>query len=302
MGKPSRMWPVAAVLMLSASACGQGSQAEGGSQGQRTAPAGAGEQVRAKDFASSRFGDSTDIDHRWYPLPAGKRLDYRGSSLEDGKRLHHAVTFIVTDLTKVVDGVKVRVIWERDYTDGDLVETELAMFAQDKDGNIWHLGQYPEELEGGKIVATPAWVHGVKGASAGVTIPAHPTVGNPAFAQGFAPPPINWVDHGRVHKTGQRTCVPEGCYSDVVVVEEFETGLPQAFQDKFYAPGVGVVRVGWRGKNDESKEVLELVDARMLTAKEMAEARVGALAQEDRAYRLSKNVWGTTPRSELARE
>ena len=66
------------------------------------------------------------------------------------------------------------------------------------------------------------------------------------------------------------------------------------------APGVGVVRVGWRGKNDESKEVLELVDFRRLSPEELAEVREDALALEDRAYRISADVFGQTPRSETA--
>lgn len=208
------------------------------------------------------------------------------------------MTIIVTDLTKVIDGVENVVVWERDYTDGELVETELALFAQDKDGNIWHMGEYPEEWEEGEFVIAPAWVHGLAGATAGITIPAQPTEGTPGYAQGYAPPPINWVDHGRVHEAGAKTCVPEDCYADVVVIEEYEPDIPQAFQDKYYAPGVGVVRVGWRGKNDESKEVLELVDFRTLDDEEMADVRADALALEERAYRISQDVWAKTPRAQ----
>lgn len=289
------VWPAAAVLVLLGSSACTGSEADpppGGGAGTST------EWVSAEDYRPSRFEDSADVDHRWYPLRPGTRSDYRGSSIEEGERLHHGVTIIVTDLTKVIDGVRNVVVWERDYTDGELVETELALFAQDRDGNIWHMGEYPEEWEDGEFDKAPAWVHGTAGATAGITIPGSPREGTPGYAQGFAPPPISWVDRGRVHRTGHRTCVPEGCYDDVVVIEEFERTIPNAFQDKFYAPGTGVVRVGWRGKNDESKEVLELVDFRRLSAEEMAEVRADALALERRAYRISKDVWGTTSPAE----
>ena len=248
----------------------------------------------ANDYRASRFGDSADVNHRWYPLRPGQRLDYRGSSVEDGERLQHAVTIIVTDLVKEIDGVENVVVWERDYTNGELVETELALFAQDEQGHIWHMGEYPEEWEEGEFVTAPAWVHGLEGARAGVTIPAEPTEGTPGYPQGYAPPPVSWVDRGKVHRTGQETCVPAGCYADVVVIEEFERTIPDAYQDKYYAPGVGVVRVGWRGKNDESKEVLELVDSRTLSPAELAEVRRDALALEERAYRISKHVWAET--------
>jgi hypothetical protein len=102
------------------------------------------------------------------------------------------------------------------------------------------------------------------------------------------------VDRGRVYETGGRTCVPAACYEDVVVIEEFETGVPEAFQDKYYAPGVGVVRVGWRGAKDDTKEVLELVRVTRLTAKQMARIRTEAMEQERRAYSRSKDAWGRT--------
>ncbi|MEV7907643.1 hypothetical protein [Streptomyces anulatus] len=50
------------------------------------------------------------------------------------------------------------VAWDRDYSDGKLVETELAFFAQDDDGNVWHFGQYPEVHENGRLVEAPAWL------------------------------------------------------------------------------------------------------------------------------------------------
>lgn len=256
--------------------------------------------VSAEDYSPERFADdSAQVQHRWFPLRPGTRLDYRGSSLEDGERLYHGVTIIVTDLTKVIDGVRNVVVWERDYTDGELVETELALFAQDRDGHIWHMGEYPEEWEDGVFVQAPTWIHGVAGATAGITIPAAPKEGTSDFAQGFAPPPVSWADRGRVYRTGQETCVPAACYDDVVVVEEFERDIPDAFQDKFYAPGVGVVRVGWRGAADESKEELELLEHRELSPQEMAEVRADALALEARAYEISPDVYGATPPAEV---
>jgi hypothetical protein len=57
---------------------------------------------------------------------------------------------------------------------------------------------------------------------------------------------------------------------------------------------VGVVRVGWRGDADESKEVLELVRFTRLTPARLAALRAEALELEARAYTTSKDVWGRT--------
>ena len=82
---------------------------------------------------------------------------------------------------------------------------------------------------------------------------------NAKLRPGYAPPPINWVDRGRVYEVGQKTCVPVDCYDEVLVIEEFERNKPGAYQLKYYAPGVGDIRVGWRGPEEEEKRGLELV-------------------------------------------
>lgn len=286
----SKLLALVAALAVGTVACSGG----GGASSRDGVRQQSGSRPSASAFSPSLFTDPSRVDNRWYPLRPGTRLVYEGSALEEGKRLEHGVDIIVTDLTKVVAGVRNVVVWERDYEEGTLVEAELALFAQDRDGNVWHTGEYPEEYDQGRVVKTPAWVQGVNGASAGITIPGRPRAGTPDFAEGYAPPPVSWADRGKVYRTGTSTCVPAGCYHDVVVVAEFERSLPDAFQDKYYAPGVGVVRVGWRGANDDSKEVLTLVSVATLDHAQLARARTAALEMEDRAHRLSSDVWGRT--------
>jgi hypothetical protein len=289
---------VFAVLVVTVTACGQveSDGSAGSRQPSKDKPA---QVTSADDYDPGLFKGAAEVENKWFPLRPGTRLFYRGSSLDEGERVDHAADMIVTDLVKTIDGVPNVVIWERDYTEDELEEAELAFFAADKDGNVWHMGEYPEEYEDGEIVKTPAWIHGVKGATAGIVIPGQPRVGTPDYAQGYAPRPVNWVDRGRVYKTGQQVCAPVGCYDDVVVIEEFEAGLPEAFQDKHYAPGVGVVRVSWRGAKDKDKEVLKLITAEQLTSAEIADARASALEIEERAYRVKKGVYGGTPPAEV---
>lgn len=250
--------------------------------------------IGAKDFDPRTFDRSTIIDNKWFPLRPGAQLVFVGSSREEGKRVGHREVFTVTDLTKVVDGVRTVVIWDRDYSGGRLVESELTFFAQDNHGNVWHLGQYPEEYENGTFVGAPTWLAGMKGARAGIVMRSRPRPGTPSYSQGFAPPPINWVDHAAIYKTGIRTCVPVRCYDGVLVTREFETGKPQAFQLKYYARGVGNVRVGWAGARDQDREVLVLVAARHLSARGVARVRAKAIALEQHAYQVSKDVYART--------
>jgi hypothetical protein len=252
----------------------------------------------ASDFKRAKFDkSSTHITNKYFPLKPGTQLTYKGSAIPEGEKTRSTrrVVSTVTDLGKWIDGVRTLVIWDRDYTAGKLGESELAFFAQDKAGNVWLLGEYPEEYENGKFAEAPTWISGQKRAHAGIAMLANPKLGSPDYAQGFAPPPVEFKDRAKVYKKGQKTCVPVKCYRNVLVIEEFEKGVPGVFHLKYYAPKVGLVRVGWRGANEEEKETLALVKRQQLSSKELANARKTALKLDKRAYKRSGDVYSKTP-------
>ena len=250
----------------------------------------------AKDFERASFEDSTHIDNKWLPFTPGTQFVYEGAATIEGEgRQPRRVVTTVTDLTKMIGGVRVLVISEKDYTAGQLSEPELAFFAQDDAGNVWLVGEYPEEYENGKFDKAPAWINGQKGARAGITMLADPQVGTPDYAQGFAPPPVEFTDRGEVYKTDQKTCVPVDCYENVLVTEEFNPDEPDAYQLKYYAPGVGNIRVGWRGKKETEKETLKLTDYQQLSPEALAKVRKDAKEMDQRAYERSEAYKGTQP-------
>src|SRR5262249_33897196 len=163
------------------------------------------------------------------------------------------------DMFKVVHGVPSLVIWDVDLSDGEVAESELAFFAQDDDRNVWNTGEYPEEFEDGVFAGAPStWITGKNGAEAGIHMPAPPQVGLPEYLQGFAPD-IDFLDCAKIVQTGRNgVCVPVGCFDDVLVTDERSPLDPDSgLQRKFYAPGVGVVKIEPVG--DPEGETLVLV-------------------------------------------
>jgi hypothetical protein len=282
------------VLALTLGACGsQDDQGGGGAAATQTTTA---VKVAVEgDFDPGRFSDPVTIDNQWFPLKPGTQLTWEGSALDGKDKIARKVVFTVTDLTKTIGGVRTVVGWDRDYNDGELVEPELVFFAQDDDGNVWTLGQYPEEYEDGKLVATPAWLAGFEGAKAGLVMRTAPATGTADYSQGLGPK-VEYADRAKVRMVNERTCVPAGCYEDVLVTEEWDTADPKARQLKYYASGVGNVRVGWAGRDEE--EILELTRVAQLGPAALAEVRRDVLKLERRAYKLSKNMFGRTPPAE----
>jgi hypothetical protein len=224
----------------------------------------------------------------------GTRWVHEGTAIdEEGNEYTHSIEFTITDLTKEIGGVRTVVAWIVDYTgDEEIVEKEIAFYAQDDDGNVWYFGEYPEEYENGEFVKASPWIHGLEDARAGIKMMAEPQLGIPSYFQGWGPA-VEWSDYGQVDQIGQETCVPVDCYKDVLVIAESSQGETGAFQLKYYARDVGEVRVGWKGA-DASREALELVEHEQLAPDALAEVHTDALEVEKHAYEISKDVYAAT--------
>lgn len=73
----------------------------------------------------------------------------------------------------------------------------MDSFAQDLDGNVWHIGERAEVFDEDGLVGGKSWFVGAPvGANAGIQTEVELAVGNPAFSQSFAP--------GSVRQTGLR--------------------------------------------------------------------------------------------------
>jgi hypothetical protein len=246
-----------------------------------------------EDFDPENFSDPTDINNEWLPLKPGTQYVYEGTTFDEGEVLEHRVVITVTDLTKIINNIPTVVTWDLDYSDGELVEAELAFYAQDDDGNVWRMGEYPEEYEEGKFIGADCWISGIEGSIAGISMLSKPFVGAPGYSQGWAPS-VDFTDRGKVDQMGIEDCVPVDCYEDVLVISETSASEPDAEQLKYFARGVGNIRVGWRGEGEQTQENLELVELSELVLYGMDEARSAALELEEHAYEVSGKVYGLT--------
>ncbi len=242
---------------------------------------------------TGRFSHPTRITSRWFPLQPGTQFTYDGTVTDDTGSHKHRVIFTVTDVVKVINGVKTRAIWDQDINDGKLTEAELAFFAQDDAGNVWTMGEYPEEYEAGRFAGAPStWISGVAKAKAGILVPGHPVPGTPSFVQGRAPS-IDFYDIGKVVADEVRICVRSGCYCHTVVIDESSPTAPEhGHQQKYYAPGVGLVDI--KANSGDAREDLQLTSVRHLGAKALAAASAQALRLDRRAYRYAAAMYRTT--------
>jgi hypothetical protein len=263
-------------------------------------PAGAGgphRPVTHEDFDAATFDTGAAIDNQWTPFVPGTQFVLEGTADRGEGVTVHRVTLTVTDLTKEVNGVQTRVLHDVDESDGVVAEAELAFQAQDDDGNVWLMGEYPEEFADGVFEGAPnTWVSGVDDALAGVAMRADPRPHTSSYFQALIES-IEFGDVAEVVGFRKKVCVAVGCFKNVLVIRETNSFAPdEGFQLKFYAAGVGNIRVEFVGGAEQ--EVLELVEVKVLSPKELKEVREAALRLDRRAYKKAADIYRDTPPAE----
>jgi hypothetical protein len=173
------------------------------------------------------------IDNPYWPMALGSKWTYR----EDEQR----VEVTVTGRTKEILGITATVVHDLVTEDGVLVEDTYDWYAQDKDGNIWYLGEDTKEYENGKVKSTEgSWEAGVDGAEAGILLPGEPEVGlryRQEYYEGEA------EDAGEILSLDEKAEVPFGSFDAVLMTKDTTPLEPDVLEHKFYAKGVGPVLV-----------------------------------------------------------
>lgn len=247
-------------------------------------------------FDRSLFSNPTYIDNPYSPLRPGLQYTLEGRANRGGGALPHRVVFTVTDVTKEIYGINTVVLWDVDYNEGALAEEELAFFAQDDLGTIWSFGEYPEEFDftSGEFQGAPnTWIVGFDGAQPGTFLLGDLRRGKGYYSQGYAPS-VEFLDCATVLTTDTKTCVPVGCYTDVLLVDELGPFDPQGgHQRKYYARGVGNIKIGAVG--DPEAETLVMVERRQLGPTELAAARQATLRLDARGFQFNDIYAQTIP-------
>ena len=196
-------------------------------------------------------GNALPIDNQYWPLVPGTTFIYEGET-EDGLETNEV---LVTSETKEILGVTCTVVLDRVWVDGELAEETLDWYAQDKAGNIWYFGEDSKDYEGGVVVSTEgSWEAGVDGAKPGIVMLADPHPGD-SYRQEYYEGEAE--DMGKVLRLNASASVPFGDFAQCLVTKEWTTLEPGVVEQKYYAPGVGLVLVReLRGKTIN----IELVD------------------------------------------
>lgn len=180
---------------------------------------------------------TTEIDNPYWPMAVGSKWVYRETDAEGNEQ---RVEVTVTDRTKrIANGVEARVVHDVVTEDGIPVEVTDDWYAQDRNRNIWYLGEATTEYENGKPKSTEgSFEAGKDGAQAGIIMPAAPKAGM-KFRQEYLKGEAE--DRGEVLSIDEQVQVPFGHFTKVLMTKDTNPLEPKVLEYKWYARGVGPV-------------------------------------------------------------
>lgn len=269
------------VLCLLLAGCGGGTQA----------PAAKTTTFTTTHFDPHTFGASVTRPNTWWPLIPGRQWVRDGTTLVGHRPVPHRIIATVTNLWRVVAGVRAVAVLDQDIDTGQISQESLDYLAQDRQGNVWVVGAYTELYDGGRFVTSQdGWLAGVGGAQAGILMPADSLTRTTPWS--IARPPSADVDVAEVVKRGTSLCVPYGCFKNVLVIREGKATRPDN-EFKYYAPGVGLIFNLPRSMSVH-KDHEAVVNVTQLSPRGLAEMSAEALKLDTHARTTKPSVFGRT--------
>jgi hypothetical protein len=178
---------------------------------------------------------TADVDNTWFPLPPGTTWTYRRYTAE-GSDL---VVATALPVTRRVAGVATRPVRWVAVRGGRTTPLAVRWYAQDAAGNVWWFGQRLTPPGAGlDALATRSWLAGRDGALAGLTMAAHPRMGD-----GY----VNAYQRGVVERRSTvlslraTASLPDRTYRSTVLTRDVSRIDPIHVDRSYYAPGVGLV-------------------------------------------------------------
>lgn len=195
-----------------------------------------------------RFTKTFDVDKKnlvptgrnpFFILEPGYTLMLAGK--DEGENA--TVEIKVLDETREIDGVETRVVRETEKVDDEVVEVSMNFFAIDKTSNsVFFFGEDVDIFEDGKVVDHEgAWRSGEDGAKFGLIMPGIQLLGARYF-QEMAPDVA--LDQAETVGISETVETPAGTFKNSLKTLETTPLEPEISENKFYAPGIGIIQDG----------------------------------------------------------
>ncbi len=189
-----------------------------------------------KNFPKEPYKNTGSNPH--FILEPGYVLKLAGN--DEGEQVK--LTIKVTNQTELVDGVRTRVVEERETVDGELLEISRNFFVLgQRTNNAYYFGEDVRFFDGRANPTEGSWRSGVDGAKYGQQMPAKAREGQRYYQEVAPGVALDRAEHVSL-KADVKT--PAGNFRNVLKVRETTPLEPKVEEFKFHAKGVGLVKDG----------------------------------------------------------
>ena len=189
---------------------------------------------------------SPHVTNPLFPLPPGVTFVYAG--VDSGRPALDV--FAPSRHTKVINGVRTRVVHDQVYIRSVLRERTSDYYAQDRCGTVWYFGERTAELDrhGNVTSREGSWRYGRHGGQPGVFMQAHPQLDR-RFRQEWSPGVAE--DQFKAVSRGKPVTVPYRHFAHALRTRETTALEPCVVDRKVYVRGIGeVVERSLKGGHD----------------------------------------------------
>ncbi len=234
--------------------------------------------INPSDFTSK-------VKNNYFTLIPGKKMVYEAET-EEGKE---RIEVYVMHETKTVMGIEAAIVWDRVWLEEELIEDTKDWYAQDKEGDVWYLGEDSIELFDGKVVShAGSWESGVDGAKPGIIMKANSLVGE-SYRQEYYKGEAE--DMAEVLALDETVAVPYGTFNGCLKIKDLNLLKPGEVEHKYYCSEVGGVVLEAGLKNGEKTELANVeynAKPSSSTVKEKLELKREITEQEAKQIALQK--------------
>jgi hypothetical protein len=241
------------------------------------------------EFDPANFVDPTTSTNEYHPLRPGMQWIRTGTTEVGSREVPLVVISTMTDVIRVIDGVPTVAMLDQSTDSGEIAQVGIDYLALDKDGNVWLMGGYSEEYEGGEYTNLElAWLGTETGGQPGVLVPGVVTMDTPRWYVGTSGEDED-PTAGEPFGVGLDVSVEFGDFQNVTAILE---GAEEEIENeiKYYAPAVGVILNEPQDKSLH-QDRFELVNLIELSPEGLAEASQVVLDLEAHARETAPDVF-----------
>lgn len=193
------------------------------------------------------------VTNPYFPLHPGTTYRFVSGS---GRGAEVEVIEVLSE-TKEIMGITATIVHDRMTKNGKVKEDTYDWYAQDKDGNVWYLGEDTREYLLGHVISRRgSWEAGKDGAQPGIMMKARPQSGEEyrqEYRRGIA------EDMAKIVSTAEAVTVPFGTFRDCVKTEDWTPLQKGDRENKVYCPGVGLVLETVIGSPEDRNQLVAVV-------------------------------------------